>query len=437
MDDREELNQRFLELDSLPKKLSREDAQNRGHEFEELVQNLFSIEKILRKGSYHTSDGKSEQIDGALNIDGIRALLEVKWVSSGLAASALYSFIGKVEGKFVGTVGIFLSRVELSDNFLKSLRAGRRQCVIVIHGEDVDYLFKPTFPVKEYLTRIIDHLSYDNQFHLSAKEFLRKNRRARKKKIDIHPLIKKALELKDYTNIIYEWVDEIENKQAIQLAAKCIETYLNKTDTGAIGDIQKANLLCLFDEVTKNLPEKHVTTDWLFFDELSINFISSSLVDFLESFSSRFKYLTDEKIKIFGKRLSKQWHKIEGNYDSENKLAFITEFVWDSLDKSTKKSLTKLFITFIDSSRRSKFPQMQLANKILSNSSKRITHPIVKEILKENILYWFDDDRKQKRWKKKVPEWYCRQYSKWQHYLRAPIEDVVNEVIEELTKEKA
>ena len=46
MDDREKLNQMFLELDSLPKKLSREDAQNRGHEFEELVQDLFSIEKI-------------------------------------------------------------------------------------------------------------------------------------------------------------------------------------------------------------------------------------------------------------------------------------------------------------------------------------------------------------------------------------------------------
>ncbi|SPD72150.1 conserved hypothetical protein [uncultured Desulfobacterium sp.] len=226
MDDREHLNQRFLELDSLPVRLSREDAQNRGHEFEELVQDLFSIEKMLRKGSYHTSDGRSEQIDGALNIDGIRALLEIKWVSSGLAASALYSFIGKVEGKFVGTVGIFLSKAELSDNFLNSLRSGRRQCVIVIHGEDVDYLFKPTFPVKDYITAILDHLSYDNQFHLSAKEFWRKNIRSLKKKTNIHPLINKALETKDYTNIIYEWVEDIGSKDATDLSEKCIETYL-------------------------------------------------------------------------------------------------------------------------------------------------------------------------------------------------------------------
>ena len=80
---------------------------------------------------------------------------------------------------------------------------------------------------------------------------------------------------------------------------------------------------------------------------------------------------------------------------------------------------------------------MQLANTILSRSRKSVTHPIVREMLKENISYWFDDDRKQRRWKEKVPEWYCRQYQKWQPYLSVPIEDVVDEVIEELTKENA
>ena len=118
----------------MPAKLAREDAKKRGNQFEELILELFAAEKLLRKKSYHTSDKKSEQIDGALKIGAIRALLEVKWVNSGLAASELYAFLGKVEGKFIGTVGIFISRVELSPNFLNSLRSGRRQSVIVIHG---------------------------------------------------------------------------------------------------------------------------------------------------------------------------------------------------------------------------------------------------------------------------------------------------------------
>lgn len=80
----------------MPAKLAREDAMKRGNQFEELILELFAAEKLLRKKSYHASDGKSEQIDGALKIGGIRALIEVKWVKSGLAASELYSFLGKV-----------------------------------------------------------------------------------------------------------------------------------------------------------------------------------------------------------------------------------------------------------------------------------------------------------------------------------------------------
>jgi hypothetical protein len=174
MNTRKSIYAAFQKLDSMPAKLAREDAIIRGNQFEKLILELFDTEKLLIKKSYHTTDGRSEQIDGAIKVVGIRALLEVKWVNSGLAASELYAFLGKVEGKFVGTVGIFISREELTPNFLKSLRSGRRQSVIVIHGEDVDHLFSPEFPIKEYLISTIDYLSFDNQFHLTANDFLRK-----------------------------------------------------------------------------------------------------------------------------------------------------------------------------------------------------------------------------------------------------------------------
>ncbi|WP_319576013.1 hypothetical protein [uncultured Desulfobacter sp.] len=172
MKDREKIYDGFLELDGLPKKLGREDAKKRGLQFERLALELFEAEKLVKKKSYHTSDNRSEQIDGALYVDGTRALLEVKWVDSGLAASNLYAFLGKVENKFLGTIGIFLSRVNLSDNFLRSLKAGRRQSVIVIHGKDIDHIFKPNFPVAEYIRSIIDHISFDNNTHFSASDFL-------------------------------------------------------------------------------------------------------------------------------------------------------------------------------------------------------------------------------------------------------------------------
>lgn len=437
MDTREELNKKFLELDALPENFSREDAQKRGYEFEALIQKLLSAVNILRRGSYHTSDGKSEQIDGSVNIEGIRAIIEVKWVNSGLAASALYSFIGKVEGKFIGTIGIFISRVELTDNFLKSLRTGRRQSVIVIHGDDLKYIFEPTFPVTDYILAIIDHLSCDNDFHLSAENFLSRKERISNGKTKSNPLIKKALSNRDYSNVIYEWVENLNINELLDLVSKITETYLGITDSGDIERTEKINLMCLVEEAIKKLPEEEVASDWPFFEELSTNFVSSQLLDFVEIFSHRFKYLPKEKSTQFGKRLSAQWNKVEGNYDSENKLAYITEFVWESLRPQTKKSLIKIFISFIDSGRRPNFPQMQLAHRILSNIPKKITHPITKEILKENIRYWFEDDRKEKDWKEKMPKWYARKYSKWEQYLNSPLDDVITEIIEELITEDA
>lgn len=117
-------------------------------------------------------------------------------------------FIGKVESKFIGTIGIFLSRVNLSDNFLRSLKSGRRQSVIVIHGEDINHIFNPNFPVAEYIRSIIDHISFDNNTHFSASDFLESVKLKKHKSPNIHRLVKKALTEKDQTNIIYEWLNE-------------------------------------------------------------------------------------------------------------------------------------------------------------------------------------------------------------------------------------
>ena len=288
MSTRKSIYKSFQELDSMPSKLAREDAKKRGNQFEELVLELFAEEKLLRKKTNHTSDVKSEQIDGALKIGGIRALLEVKWVNSGLAASELYAFLGKVEGKFIGTVGIFISREELSQNFLKSLRSGRRQSVIVIHGEDVDYIFDPDFPIKDYLVSTIDYLSFDNQFHLSANDFLRKSKRSRKPKNSIHPLVKKALEKKDYTNIINEWIETIDKEDATDLVRKCLDVYLRKGESGEIGRIEKNNIIALLSEAIQKLPEKATDVDWFYYEELSVNFVETVFSDFIEYFAVRY-----------------------------------------------------------------------------------------------------------------------------------------------------
>ncbi len=437
MKTRKSIYKAFQNLDSMPAKLAREDAIIRGNQFEKLILELLDNEKLLIKKSYHTTDGRSEQIDGAVKIVGVRALLEVKWVNSGIAASELYAFLGKVEGKFVGTVGIFISREELSSNFLKSLRSGRRQSVIVIHGEDVDHLFSPEFPIKEYFVSTIDYLSFDNQSHLAANDFLRKSKRKKKKNKDIHPLIEKALEDRNYTNVTDEWVGELSEKDSVKLILKCLEVYLQKGESGEISVNEKRNIISLLSEAIQKLSDKRTDADWFYYEELSINFVETVFSDLIKSFEERYKNLDKKEKFTFEKRLVKQWLKIIDDYDSENILSDITDPIWAYLSSSTQGSLIKIFLSFIDSGRRSHFPQMKLASRILRETKKRRTDPIVKELLKENISRWFDRDKKEKRWKEKMPKWYAKQYYKWEPYLKGSIKEAVKEVVDELIKENA
>ncbi len=56
----------------------------------------------------HTSmRPKGEVIDGSFVLDDRYFLLEAKWHKDPIPASDLYAFKGKVDGKLIGTIGVF------------------------------------------------------------------------------------------------------------------------------------------------------------------------------------------------------------------------------------------------------------------------------------------------------------------------------------------
>ena len=168
----EQLRTEFEQLDQLGETPGVAVAQHRGHRFEGLLLDLLNSHGLLLRTSFHTADNRREQIDGAIRIDSRIALIEAKWTKQDVTASELYAFLGKIEGKFVGTIGLFVSRTELSENFITSLRSGRRQSTLIIHGDDVPHIFTPEFPLEEYLTACIARVSIDNVAHLPAAQFL-------------------------------------------------------------------------------------------------------------------------------------------------------------------------------------------------------------------------------------------------------------------------
>ena len=146
--------------------------QQRGLDFENIINDIFDLEEILLHRSYHTANNRAEQIDSAIKINNRVLLVEIKWVESNLAASNLYAFIGKIENKLDGTLGLFISHEELSENFINSIVLGRKRNILLLHGNDIKFLFNDDFRLNEYLEYCIDLYSYNNIIHFPIEKYL-------------------------------------------------------------------------------------------------------------------------------------------------------------------------------------------------------------------------------------------------------------------------
>jgi hypothetical protein len=371
-------------------------ARDRGRRFEKLVQDVFAAWGMLKRRAYGTRDNKSEQIDGALRFDNRYALLEVKWEQARLAASALFSFLGKVDGKFSGTIGVFVSRTELTENFLKALRAGRRQCIIVIHGQDVDDLFDPTFDLADYLREHVLSVCTDNRYNLTTEQYLRKLKMSGlKKKVTavtrdvVEMKIKKCLTDKTAKNIVNEYAEELTQSQKVDAVLRILGDYADITASPSGDESWRGeNLQEFLKELLKQLPSARTKAEATFFLlRLSPDFQSRYYQPMTEYFASRYVFLPAEMREKCEARLIRQWDGCIGDWMSENRMAEVTRLLWDYLGSDTKERLVGYFVEFILSDRRPYFPQHRLADYVLgkgdnATAAKRFLSQRIKEAAK-------------------------------------------------------
>ena len=149
------------------------DPVPRGTAFEKLINKIFEDNKILINARYRTKDTQQE-IDGAILIYNKVFLVEAKWKKSkSLAASEFYSFLGKINSKIEGTLGIFISYNELKPNFINSVRNGIRQNCIVIHGkQNIEDIIDNKVDIDAFLEYCFIQASTRNVTTVNTSEFL-------------------------------------------------------------------------------------------------------------------------------------------------------------------------------------------------------------------------------------------------------------------------
>ena len=79
-----------------------------------------------------------EEIDGSFHFGDRTYLLEAKWHGSRIPASSIYAFKGKVDGKLLGTIGIFVSMSGYSEESVDALTAGKELNVLLFDRSDIE-----------------------------------------------------------------------------------------------------------------------------------------------------------------------------------------------------------------------------------------------------------------------------------------------------------
>jgi hypothetical protein len=108
--------------------------QTRGRKFERWLNKLLAQSDLNPRTSFRP---EGEEVDGSFMHAGRAHLIEAKWWADEVPASAIYQFKGKVDGKLVGTVGVFISMSGYSADSVDALRVGKDLNVILFDSSDV------------------------------------------------------------------------------------------------------------------------------------------------------------------------------------------------------------------------------------------------------------------------------------------------------------
>jgi len=376
----------------------------RGQDFEVLINDVFEDEGILLQRSYHTSDNRSEQIDGAIEVLNRIILFEVKWVESGLAASDLYAFIGKIENKLIGTLGLFISKEELSKNFINSLSKGRRRNVLLLHGKDIELLFSRDLSLRDYFSYCIRRYSFDNIIHYDVLSFLQSlEKSAALNKTDQvynsgdSDTIKTILRILFSDSRIEEYIIDLELQklnfdEKRHLACYLLEKYPKYYDayTSSLFSKKHRNQLSnITYALTELVKQKNVVTNIansyfeLYCGSASERYLESFL---WESFKNGYE-LIEDKTK-FQSTLYKNFEKIMGDYDKENILTNVIKDIWPTIDKKLQNQFMNQYIEIYFSSRKDRYDQKRFARELVIKNKKENKLAIEKWIeskIKEEI----------------------------------------------------
>ncbi len=154
------MNTNFQDWESPPEGALPRWFQDRGRAFERIIKKVLDDAGCEPRGSLRPS---GEEIDGSFYLGGKTYLLEAKWRKQPIPASDLYAFKGKVDGKLVGTIGVFISMSDYSADAIDALKAGKEINLILFSAADFKLVIQGAFSVEEAMKRKLRYAAEEGQ----------------------------------------------------------------------------------------------------------------------------------------------------------------------------------------------------------------------------------------------------------------------------------
>jgi hypothetical protein len=151
-------------------KTSDGDSQARGYQLEQLLFELLRLEDLQPSPPYKSN---GEQIDGFFEMDGRYFLVETKWQKEPVPASTVYAFRAKVDGKLIGTMGVFIAINGFSHDAPDALRRGKEINVLLFDGEDLEYALTTRYSFSDVLRAKLRHAAQYGAVDYAFKNYVK------------------------------------------------------------------------------------------------------------------------------------------------------------------------------------------------------------------------------------------------------------------------
>jgi len=141
---KQEIIEAYEKLKKLPTTATAAAKRQRGFHFENVLKAVLEEDNLDPRIRIRV---EGEEIDGSFVLGDRGFLLEAKWYGEPLPASQIYAFKAKVDGKLVGTIGVFVSISGYSPDAVDALRVGKTLNVILFDQSDFEAALEDSFRI--------------------------------------------------------------------------------------------------------------------------------------------------------------------------------------------------------------------------------------------------------------------------------------------------